>query len=96
MYSFRSTSGSKIFSLVQDGTPCGDNLVRKTHLIHNNIYLPIMLQEAISIFVDFSQICINQTCTSMNPYIDTHNKCPSNHNNLECSAHGVSGLDYET
>ncbi|XP_060833898.1 disintegrin and metalloproteinase domain-containing protein unc-71 isoform X4 [Rhopalosiphum padi] len=59
-YECKSTSGSKLFSLVQDGTPCGDNL-----------------------------ICINQTCTSMNPYIDTHNKCPSNHNNLECSAHGI-------
>lgn len=29
----------------------------------------------------------------MTPYIDKHNKCPSNHNNLECSAHGVIYLD---
>lgn len=33
-------------------------------------------------------ICVNQTCTSLFPYIDT-SKCPSNHNNLECSGHGV-------
>lgn len=26
----------------------------------------------------------------MNPYVDDHVKCPSNHNNLECSSHGVS------
>lgn len=38
----------------------------------------------------YFQICINQTCTSMNPYIDQHTKCPSNHNDIECSSHGVS------
>ncbi|XP_064071779.1 disintegrin and metalloproteinase domain-containing protein 22 isoform X2 [Vanessa tameamea] len=45
--------------LVQDGTPCGDNL-----------------------------ICVNQTCTSIFPYID-HTKCPTDHNNNECSARGT-------
>ncbi|XP_014241701.2 disintegrin and metalloproteinase domain-containing protein 22 isoform X4 [Cimex lectularius] len=33
-------------------------------------------------------ICINQTCTSIFPHID-QGRCPSNHNNLECSGHGV-------
>ncbi|XP_021934783.1 disintegrin and metalloproteinase domain-containing protein 19 isoform X5 [Zootermopsis nevadensis] len=33
-------------------------------------------------------ICVNQTCTSIFPHID-QGKCPSNHNNLECSGHGV-------
>ncbi|XP_041977445.1 disintegrin and metalloproteinase domain-containing protein 11 isoform X2 [Aricia agestis] len=33
-------------------------------------------------------ICVNQTCTSIFPYID-HTKCPSDHNNNECSARGV-------
>ena len=37
----------------------------------------------------FWQICVNQSCTSIFPYID-QGKCPSNHNNLECSGHGVS------
>lgn len=32
---FRSTSGSKMYSLVQDGTPCGDNLVsNKSYTYH--------------------------------------------------------------
>lgn len=34
-------------------------------------------------------ICLNQTCTSIFPYID-QTKCPTNHNKLECSGHGVS------
>ncbi|XP_050432862.1 disintegrin and metalloproteinase domain-containing protein unc-71 isoform X2 [Adelges cooleyi] len=58
-YECKSTSGSKKFSLVQDGTPCGENM-----------------------------ICINQTCTNMNPFVE-HGKCPSNHNSLECSSHGI-------
>ncbi|KAJ9599237.1 hypothetical protein L9F63_010279, partial [Diploptera punctata] len=33
-------------------------------------------------------ICVNQTCTSIFPHID-QGRCPSNHNNLECSGHGV-------
>ncbi|KAL1138172.1 hypothetical protein AAG570_009864 [Ranatra chinensis] len=33
-------------------------------------------------------ICINQTCTSIYPHVD-QGRCPSNHNNLECSGHGV-------
>ncbi|PNF20107.1 hypothetical protein B7P43_G04792 [Cryptotermes secundus] len=33
-------------------------------------------------------ICVNQSCTSIFPHIDQA-KCPSNHNNLECSGHGV-------
>ncbi|XP_058444693.1 disintegrin and metalloproteinase domain-containing protein 33 isoform X9 [Malaya genurostris] len=32
-------------------------------------------------------ICVNQTCVSIFPYID-QTKCPSNHNNLECSGNG--------
>lgn len=35
-----------------------------------------------------NQICINQTCSSILPFID-QTKCPSNNNNLECSGHGV-------
>ncbi|XP_045785529.1 disintegrin and metalloproteinase domain-containing protein 22 isoform X1 [Maniola jurtina] len=33
-------------------------------------------------------ICVNQTCTSIFPYID-HTKCPTDHNNNECSAKGI-------
>ncbi|XP_061383408.1 disintegrin and metalloproteinase domain-containing protein 22 isoform X4 [Danaus plexippus] len=33
-------------------------------------------------------ICVNQTCTSIFPYID-HTKCPTDHNNNECSAKGM-------
>lgn len=33
-------------------------------------------------------VCVNQTCTSIYPYVD-QSKCPSNHNNHECSGHGV-------
>ncbi|XP_034951684.1 disintegrin and metalloproteinase domain-containing protein 9 isoform X4 [Chelonus insularis] len=33
-------------------------------------------------------ICINQTCTSVFPHTDMV-KCPTNHNNLECSGNGV-------
>ncbi|XP_063921837.1 disintegrin and metalloproteinase domain-containing protein unc-71 isoform X1 [Zophobas morio] len=32
-------------------------------------------------------ICLNQTCSSIFPYID-QTKCPTNNNNLECSGHG--------
>ncbi|XP_050076828.1 uncharacterized protein LOC126563597 isoform X8 [Anopheles maculipalpis] len=32
-------------------------------------------------------ICVNQTCVSIFPYID-QTKCPTNHNNLECSGNG--------
>ncbi|XP_076684609.1 disintegrin and metalloproteinase domain-containing protein mind-meld isoform X3 [Andrena cerasifolii] len=33
-------------------------------------------------------ICVNQTCTSRFPFID-NGKCPSNHDNNECSGNGV-------
>ncbi|XP_072751332.1 disintegrin and metalloproteinase domain-containing protein 11 isoform X10 [Anoplolepis gracilipes] len=33
-------------------------------------------------------ICVNQTCTSAFPHIDQE-KCPSNHENIECSGNGV-------
>ncbi|XP_067216353.1 disintegrin and metalloproteinase domain-containing protein unc-71 isoform X4 [Linepithema humile] len=33
-------------------------------------------------------ICVNQTCTSLFPHIDQE-KCPSNHDNSECSGNGV-------
>ncbi|XP_045542870.1 disintegrin and metalloproteinase domain-containing protein 11 isoform X1 [Papilio machaon] len=33
-------------------------------------------------------VCVNQTCSSIFPYID-HTKCPTDHNNHECSARGV-------
>ncbi|XP_054286585.1 disintegrin and metalloproteinase domain-containing protein 12 isoform X4 [Macrosteles quadrilineatus] len=33
-------------------------------------------------------ICVNQSCTSIFPHID-QGRCPSNHNNLECSGHGT-------
>ncbi|EFN74315.1 ADAM 11 [Camponotus floridanus] len=33
-------------------------------------------------------ICVNQTCTSLFPHIDQE-KCPSNHDNNECSGNGV-------
>ncbi|XP_063359814.1 disintegrin and metalloproteinase domain-containing protein 11 isoform X2 [Cydia amplana] len=33
-------------------------------------------------------VCVNQTCTSIFPYID-HTKCPSGHNNNECSGKGI-------
>ncbi|KAK4875955.1 hypothetical protein RN001_012377 [Aquatica leii] len=32
-------------------------------------------------------ICLNQSCSSIFPYIDQA-KCPSNQNNMECSGHG--------
>ncbi|OWR48069.1 disintegrin and metalloproteinase domain-containing protein 12 [Danaus plexippus plexippus] len=40
-------------------------------------------------------ICVNQTCTSIFPYID-HTKCPTDHNNNECSAKGVYQKDIKT
>ncbi|XP_039747128.1 disintegrin and metalloproteinase domain-containing protein 11 isoform X2 [Pararge aegeria] len=33
-------------------------------------------------------ICVNQTCVSMYPFVD-QSKCPTDHNNNECSAKGV-------
>ncbi|XP_058810259.1 disintegrin and metalloproteinase domain-containing protein 11 [Phymastichus coffea] len=33
-------------------------------------------------------ICINQTCTNQFPHIDL-DKCPSNHDNHQCSGHGI-------
>ncbi|XP_045485062.1 disintegrin and metalloproteinase domain-containing protein 22 isoform X8 [Pieris rapae] len=33
-------------------------------------------------------ICVNQTCTSIFPFID-HTKCPTDHNNHECSGRGL-------
>ncbi|XP_070509632.1 disintegrin and metalloproteinase domain-containing protein 12 isoform X4 [Chironomus tepperi] len=33
-------------------------------------------------------VCVNQTCVSIFPYIDT-SKCPVSHNNQECSGNGV-------
>lgn len=39
----------------------------------------------------YLQICVNQSCTSIFPHIET-GRCPSNHNNLECSGHGVRFL----
>ncbi|XP_051167974.1 disintegrin and metalloproteinase domain-containing protein 33 isoform X2 [Leptopilina boulardi] len=33
-------------------------------------------------------ICLNHTCTSIFPHVD-QSKCPSNHNNNECSGNGV-------
>ena len=33
-------------------------------------------------------VCVNQTCVSLFPYIDT-SKCPLGDNNLECNGHGV-------
>lgn len=38
-------------------------------------------------------VCVNQTCVSIFPYIDT-TKCPVSHNNVECSANGVSSLTF--
>lgn len=35
-----------------------------------------------------NQICINQTCRNQFPYLDL-TKCPSNHENHECSGNGV-------
>lgn len=34
-------------------------------------------------------VCVNQTCVSLFPYIDT-SKCPTNQHNVECSGNGVS------
>lgn len=34
-------------------------------------------------------VCVNQTCVSLFPYIDT-SKCPTNHLNVECAGNGVS------
>lgn len=34
-------------------------------------------------------VCVNQTCVSIFPYIDT-SKCPTNSANMECSGNGVS------
>lgn len=34
-------------------------------------------------------VCVNQTCVSIFPYIDT-SKCPTNHKSIECSGNGVS------
>ncbi|XP_050665177.1 disintegrin and metalloproteinase domain-containing protein 33 [Leptidea sinapis] len=33
-------------------------------------------------------VCVNQSCTSIYPFID-HTKCPTDHNNHECSARGT-------
>lgn len=33
-------------------------------------------------------VCVNQTCVSLFPYIDT-SKCPTNQNNIECAGNGV-------
>ncbi|CAG9860294.1 unnamed protein product [Phyllotreta striolata] len=52
------TSDLTFLGLVQDGTPCGENL-----------------------------ICLNQTCTSIFPYIKQE-KCPSNLASVECSKNG--------
>ncbi|XP_055586566.1 uncharacterized protein LOC129739173 isoform X3 [Uranotaenia lowii] len=63
-YECRSITGSTTNSatpplgLVQNGTPCGENL-----------------------------ICINQTCVSLFMYVDQV-KCPTNHNDRECSGNG--------
>lgn len=34
-------------------------------------------------------VCVNQTCVSIFPYIDT-TKCPTSQSNIECTGHGVS------
>lgn len=39
-------------------------------------------------------VCVNQTCTSIFPFID-HTKCPTDHNNNECSAKGVSYRNWQ-
>lgn len=36
-------------------------------------------------------VCVNQTCVSLFPYIDT-SKCPTNQHNVECSGNGVSDI----
>ena len=36
-------------------------------------------------------VCVNQTCVSLFPYIDT-SKCPMTLNNVECTGNGVSFL----
>ncbi|VVC39377.1 Hypothetical protein CINCED_3A019380 [Cinara cedri] len=60
-YECKSTSGLRTYSLVHDGTTCGNDL-----------------------------ICVNQTCTSIEPYIDgDYFKCPSNHKTKECSGNGI-------
>lgn len=33
-------------------------------------------------------VCVNQTCVSLFPYIDT-SKCPMTLNNIECTGNGV-------
>lgn len=38
-------------------------------------------------------VCVNQTCVSLFPYIDT-SKCPVGENNIECSGHGVRKKKY--
>ncbi|CAG0885167.1 unnamed protein product [Darwinula stevensoni] len=37
---------------------------------------------------DENKICVNQTCTSIYPYVST-GQCPSNHVAFQCSGHGV-------
>lgn len=38
-------------------------------------------------------VCVNQTCVSLFPYIDT-SKCPIGPNNVECTSNGVNILEF--
>lgn len=68
--------------MIQDGTKCAEDKVRTKDFIYY-YFLPDW---------QFPQICMNQTCVSVELFIDSLAiaKCPVNTLGDTCSGHGVS------